>query len=306
MWSSSEDQALSHTTLGSQTALSQASGDRRLRRQPAHPPRRRRPGSSPPDGRHPLEPAPAVAPTRRVAQSAGLRSGRRCVSSPASRCRVVVDEHDRLRSCPNRRPQDPAPRVRVDPETRWCPRRLGGAPGDDIQRRGHDPGGSFLDIPAPDPVDQALHTRKHHLERDSSGQGVVGGSLEESGENLIPLRPTRSIPPLRCRHELVAVIERQPLVVGGPVAEGDLAASRDRASIRHSASSRRINSVCAALAGGLGPMEASSRCVHERKRPREPCQQSVSNPVSRVSAAPVRRSCVHSGEIGDRSFRTHV
>jgi hypothetical protein len=53
------------------------------------------------------------------------------------------------------------------------------------------------------------------LERDPSSQGVVASSFQQSGENLIPLGPTRSIPPLRGSHELITVIERQLLVVVG-------------------------------------------------------------------------------------------
>jgi hypothetical protein len=54
------------------------------------------------------------------------------------------------------------------------------------------------------------------LERDSSSQSVVTSSFQQSGENLIPLGPTRRIPPLRGSHELVTVIERQLVIVGRP------------------------------------------------------------------------------------------
>jgi hypothetical protein len=106
---------------------------------------------------------------------------------------VVADEHDRFCPVPDCRAQYPSPGVGVDPEAGRCPRRFRGAPGKHIDRGGDNPGGAFFDIPAPNPIDEALDPGEHHLERYASGRGIVLGSLEESGEDLIPLGPARRV-----------------------------------------------------------------------------------------------------------------
>ena len=85
-------------------------------------------------------------------------------------------------------------------------------------------------------------------------------------ENLVSFRPPGDIPALGCRQQLVAVFERQTLIVGGPGLKTIPQQSRS-SEYAPLGIERRINPVCDALASDVGPMEASPRCVHERKRP---------------------------------------
>jgi hypothetical protein len=57
---------------------------------------------------------------------------------------------------------------------------------------------------------------RHHLERHSSGLGVLVGALEETGQDLIPAGPARNVPAMSGCHELFAGVERQAIILGGP------------------------------------------------------------------------------------------
>jgi hypothetical protein len=148
-----------------------------------------------------------------------------------------------------------------------------------------------------DALDAAFQSRGNA--RDTSGKSIVDGTLEESGENLVSFCPTSTIPAPGCRQYLVTVVERQALIASGPRLER-LYSSRDPASARHSASIRRINPVSDSIAGGPGPLEASSRCVHERKHPRLPFHGSVGdtgsewNPRSRLRIPTPKKRVVQS------------
>jgi len=88
--------------------------------------------------------------------------------------------------------------------------------GQHLDRGRHHSCRPLLDIPTAQTVDQTLHTWQNHLQGDALSHRIILETVQQRGQHLIAVSPTRHITTLRRGYEPMTVLERQPPIRSRP------------------------------------------------------------------------------------------